>query len=78
MYTMSRYVLNTKIIQALISKYDAQYKEADATLSIYMQNSVGIGEHPQHLEEMDKLVNAMVQANDNKEMITKWQKENLQ
>lgn len=70
--------LNMKMTQALISKYDAQYKEADATLSIYMQNSVGIGEHPQHIEEMDKLVNAMVQANDNKEMIMRWQKENMQ
>ena len=64
MYTMSRYVLNTKIIQALISKYDAQYKEADATLTIYMQNSVGIGEHPQHIEECDKLVNKIAEAQD--------------
>jgi hypothetical protein len=40
---------------ALELKYRAQIAEAKATLSIYFENSVGIGEHPQHLEEMDKL-----------------------
>jgi hypothetical protein len=37
---------------ALEAKYKAQMLEAKATLSIYFNNSVGIGEHPQHLEEM--------------------------
>ena len=30
--------------------------EADATIQIYLNNSVGIGEHPQHLEEIDRLL----------------------
>ena len=36
--------------------------EADATLKIYLENSVGIGEHPQHLEEIDKLVDKIATA----------------
>tara|TARA_X000000368_G_C22685470_1_gene560164 strand:+ start:122 stop:346 length:225 start_codon:yes stop_codon:yes gene_type:complete len=64
--------IKDKLIQALLSKYEADYNNTEATLSIYMNNPVGIGEHPQHLEEMDKLVNAMVQANDNKEMVIQW------
>jgi hypothetical protein len=28
--------------------------KADATIKIYLENSVGIGEHPQHIDEIDK------------------------
>ena len=37
------------ILTALEDRYNAQISEADATLKIYLENSVGIGEHPQHL-----------------------------
>ena len=45
-------------------KQDTKLKflEADATLKIYLENSVGIGEHPQHLEEVDKLVEKIATA----------------
>ena len=42
------------ILKALEDKYNAQISEADATIHIYLNNSVGIGEHPQHIEEVDK------------------------
>ena len=42
------------ILNALEAKYEAQIAEADATINIYLNNSVGIGEHPQHVEEVDK------------------------
>ncbi len=42
------------IIDALEARYEAQISEADATIKIYLENSVGIGEHPQHLDEVDK------------------------
>ena len=48
--------MKTAILDALEARYEAQIAEADATVKIYLENSVGIGEHPQHLEEMDKLV----------------------
>ena len=50
------------IIQALEDRYNAQISEADATLKIYLENSVGIGEHPQHIEEVDKLVEKIANA----------------
>tara|TARA_Y100001970_G_scaffold282643_1_gene395910 strand:+ start:1207 stop:1350 length:144 start_codon:yes stop_codon:yes gene_type:complete len=31
---------------------------------IYFKDSVGIGEHPQHLEEMDVLLGKIAEAND--------------
>ena len=42
--------------KALVSKYKAQRDEALATLEVYYNNPVGIGEHPQVVEEMSKQV----------------------
>ena len=42
--------------ESLVKKYESEIAEAEATLMVYMENPVGIGEHPQHLEEMDKFV----------------------
>ena len=49
-------------IKALRAKYEAQRLEALATLEVYMNNPVGIGEHPQIIEEMDKLVRTISDA----------------
>ena len=46
--------MKNAILDALEARYDAQIAEADATIKIYLENSVGIGEHPQHLDEIDK------------------------
>ena len=50
------------ILDALRAKYEAEIAEADATVNIYLTNSVGIGEHPQHIEEIDKLLQKIVDA----------------
>mgnify|MGYP003345541783 CR=1 FL=1 len=57
-------MLRRALLQALEDKYNAQISEADATIKIYLDNSVGIGEHPQHLEEVDKLLTVIVDAED--------------
>tara|TARA_R100001126_G_C4871872_1_gene173562 strand:- start:1243 stop:1446 length:204 start_codon:yes stop_codon:yes gene_type:complete len=50
------------ILNALEDKYNAQISEAEATLKIYLEKPVAIGEHPQHIEEADKLVEKISQA----------------
>ena len=50
------------ILKALEDRYQAQISEADATIKIYLEHSVGIGEHPQHIEEIDKLLQKIVDA----------------
>ncbi len=50
------------IIKALEDKYNAEVSQAHATIAIYLSKSVGIGEHPQHVEEVDKLVDKIAQA----------------
>tara|TARA_Y100000592_G_scaffold30194_1_gene48107 strand:- start:120 stop:329 length:210 start_codon:yes stop_codon:yes gene_type:complete len=54
--------LKRAILHALEDKYNAQISEAEATLKIYLEKPVGIGEHPQHLEEVDKLIDKIAQA----------------
>ena len=49
-------------LNALKKRYEAQIAESLATLNIYINNPVGIGEHPQHLNEMDKLLQVIVDA----------------
>jgi len=50
------------ILQALEDRYNAQISEADATIKIYLENSVGIGEHPQHIDEVDKQIEKIANA----------------
>ena len=47
-------LMKTAILDALEARYDEQIAEADATIKLYLENSVGIGEHPQHIDEIDK------------------------
>ena len=53
-----------KMIKALQDKYDAIISESEATIEIYLTKPVGIGEHPQHIEEVDKLINKRAEAED--------------
>ena len=60
------------IINALIKVYEANIEKDNATIKIYLENSVGIGEHPQHLEECDKLINKIAEAEDKLEVIKEF------
>ena len=50
------------IIDALEDRYNAQISEAEATIKIYLENPVAIGEHPQHVDEVDKLIEKIATA----------------
>ena len=60
------------ILEALRARYEAEIAEADATANIYLENSVGIGEHPQHLDEIDKLIAKIAEAEDKLKIIERW------
>ena len=61
--------MRTAIIDALEARYEAQIAEADATVKIYLENSVGIGEHPQHIEEVDKQLQRIADAEEKLEAL---------
>ena len=65
-------MLRQAILQALEDRYQAQISEAEATLKIYFTNSVGIGEHPQHVEECDKLINKIAEAEDKLQVLKEF------
>ena len=62
------------ILDALEKKYDAEIAHSDATIKIYLTNPVGIGEHPQHLEEVDKLLAKIADAKDKLEALEAFEK----
>ena len=57
------------LLKALEDKYDAEISSADATIKIYLEKPVGIGEHPQHIEEIDKLFQKIVDAEEKKKAL---------
>ena len=63
------------LIEALSKRYEAQIAEAKATLEIYLDHSVGIGEHPQHLDEMDKLFEKIATAREKLEELEEYRGE---
>jgi len=63
------------MLEALEKKYEANIAEADATIQIYLNNSVGIGEHPQHLEEIDKQVQKIADAQEKLQVLKSFEPE---
>ena len=62
-------LMKRAILDALEARYEAQIAEADATVKIYLENSVGIGEHPQHIDEVDKQFEKIATAQEKLEVL---------
>ena len=59
---MVQNLTDNALFKALDKQYDAEIAAAYATALIYFNSSVGIGEHPQHLVELDKLISTISSA----------------
>ena len=66
-------MLRRSILEALRAKYEAEIAEADATANIYLENSVGIGEHPQHLGEVNKQIEKIANAKEKLEVLDEFE-----
>ena len=64
--------IENPLYKALESKYNADILSAVATLIIYFDNPVAIGEHPQHISEMDKLVSELNAADEKLTTLKKY------
>jgi len=66
--------VDTKLLMldALRKKYEAQIADAYASALVYLNSSVGIGEHPQFIDELDKLVNKISSADENIQTFNKY------
>ena len=67
--------MNREILDALRARYEADIAEANATINIYLSNSVGIGEHPQHIDEVNKLIDKIAQAKEKLEVLDEFEPE---
>lgn len=50
-------------IKALRARYEAQKLEALATIDVYMNNAVGVGEHPGIIDVLDEQLRKVEEAN---------------
>ena len=55
---------------AAIARFEAQKQEALATIQIYLNNSVGIGEHSNLLDEVEKLTSKLAEAEEKISVVT--------
>ena len=63
------------ILKALEARYEAKIAEAAATMKIYLEKSVGIGEHPQHIDEVDKLIETIANAEEKLEVLEEFREQ---
>ena len=54
----------TLLYKALQIKYKAEKAEATANLEVYFQNKVGVAEHPNVVDSMDKLIEQYANADE--------------
>ena len=57
-------IMTQQIIDALVARYQAQKLEALSNLNIYLTAAVGVGEHPNIVDECDKLIAKVSEANE--------------
>mgnify|MGYP003136766258 CR=1 FL=1 len=63
--------MKDNFIKAMIKKYEADIDIAKATIEVYLEKPVGIGEHPQFANEIDKQLEIIGCASDKLRVINK-------
>jgi len=52
------------LVNALISKYEAQIAEHTANIAVFLESGVGVAEHPGTVETLDAEVSKLAEAED--------------
>ena len=60
------------IIDALEKKYEAQMSKAEANLKVLLQNPVGVGDHPDIVETIDKEMQNITKAKEMLDELANW------
>ena len=58
--------MREQLIRALLAHAQGEIEKPKANVEVYFTNPVGIGEHPQYTDEMDKLLELIANAEDKK------------
>jgi len=62
-------LISKELFKSLTKRYQSEIQSNKTSMLIYFQNPVGIGEHPQHLDEMDEMLEKITAANDKLESL---------
>ena len=60
------------IIDALEKKYEAEMSIAEANIKVYLENPVGVGEHIDIVETIEKEMQKISKANEMLEELANW------
>lgn len=60
------------IVNAMIAHAKGHIAKHKANVEIYLQNAVGVGEHPDILESIEKELDLIAQYDDQVEMLNKY------
>lgn len=78
---MSSKEIQETMYNCLEHQFNSELLSAKSSMLVYLNSSVGIGEHPQHIEEMDKLIDKMASAQDKLDILhnhfSSYQKKNI-
>ena len=61
-----------ELFKALEKKYEAQMAQAEANIKVYMENPVGVGEHPNIVQEVEKLLKEIKDAKEMLDELKNW------
>ena len=64
-------LVGRELFKSLVGRYRSEIQSNKTILMIYFENSVGIGEHPQHLDEMNEILSKISESNDKLENLFK-------
>ena len=60
------------IVDALEKKYEAQMSTAEANLKVLLENPVGVGDHPDIVETIDKEMQKITKAKEMLDELSNW------
>ena len=63
------------MLEALKKRYEAQVAEGMAIVNVYLKHPVGIGEHPQHIDEVNKQIEKIAAAREKLEVLEQFEPE---
>ena len=63
--------MKTKIVKAMLQKYQGEIAEAKMNLDIYMENPAGIGEHPEIIQSIGTQLRKIAEAEHHIEVLQK-------
>ena len=60
------------MVDALEKKYEAQMALAEANIKVFIENPVGVGEHPNIVHEVEKLLKEIKDAKEMLDELKNW------